>query len=150
MTTENFNFFLVKKQRREKTWEEARKQRDQNQKRETEEKWVTTKREYATTAMEKKLRKHWDREIRKEWRNERKEKGEKSKKGWTKGWKEKVIKEKVMIENQEKCWKKKCDTEKGLNRNKKWRFLGWIFSDKKVKREKGLTRNSRKSSKIKG
>ena len=80
-----------------------------------------------------------------------KKKERKAKRGWTKGWKEKVIKEKVMIENQEKCWKKKCDTEKGLNRNKKWRFLGWFFRDKKkVKREKGWARNSRKSSKIKG
>ena len=64
----------------------------------------------------------------KEWRKERREKGEKSKKGWTNGWKEKMIKEKVMIENKEK-WKKKSDTEKGLNRNKKMKVSGLSFSE---------------------
>ena len=36
---------------KKKTREEARKQRDQDQKRETVEQWVKTKRGYATTAM---------------------------------------------------------------------------------------------------
>ena len=59
--------------------EEVRKQRDQDQKRETEEKCVKTKRGYATTAMEKKDEETWDREIKKEWRKERREKGRKAK-----------------------------------------------------------------------
>ena len=57
LTTEKFDFFFLEKNRdgdEEKKWEEARKQRDQDQKRESEEKWVKTKSGYATTAMEKK------------------------------------------------------------------------------------------------
>ena len=28
---------------------------------------------------------------------------------------------------EEKCWKKKSETEKGRNKNKKWSLFGWIF-----------------------
>ena len=78
-----------------------------------------------------------------------KRKEKKSKKGWTNRKEGKMMKEKVMIEKRKNV-ESKSETEKGLSRNKKWRFLGWFFREKNVKREKGLTRNSRKSSKIKG
>ena len=95
-----------------------------------------------------------------------KRKREKSKKGWTNRKEGKMMKEKVVVpwcvyafmhfrsfgrvQKIRKNVESKSETEKGLSRNKKWRFLGWFFREKNVKREKGLTRNSRKSSKIKG
>ena len=80
---------------------------------------------------------------KKEWRNERKEKGEKSKKGWTKGWKEKVNKEKVMIENKEKCWKKTSETKRDGTETKNEDFFGWILSGFKWRERRINTTNQK-------
>ena len=119
-----------------------RKDQEQKRKRENE---VKQKKIHKNGDGEKKLRKHviekreretLRQEIKKEWRKERREKGEKSKTGWTKEWKGKVNKEKSDDRNREHVerWKR---NKKGRNKNKKWRFfLGWFFLWFKVKGEK--------------
>ena len=58
-----------------------------------------------------------------------------------------MMKEKVMIENKEKCWGQKWN-RKGTEQKQKMNVSGLIFREKMW--IQGLTRNSRKSSKIKG
>ena len=97
-------YFWAKNQRWRKTGKEIRKEEwDQEQKREKKnecnQKEKTQKRPWRKKIrkhemVKKKKEKHGDREIKEEWRKERKEKGDKSTKWWTKRCKEKWSKEK--------------------------------------------------------
>ena len=123
MTTEKFDF--LEKTETGKNVRRSKKTKRSRSK-ETEEKWVKTKRGYTTTAMEKKLRKHWDREIKKERRKERGEKGRKAKRDEQMD-ERKNDQRKSDCRKSGKMLKAKMWHRKGVEQKQKMKVSGLIF-----------------------